>query len=68
MSIQKQVSDHLKSDGISLMEDDLQSVIRLFNCLAKIEYEVYRQQKYNSNHGQLQEPQDISLNNKKTAA
>lgn len=68
MSIQKTVSDQLKKDGVHLSEDDLQTVIRFLNSLAKIEYEVYRQQKSNSIHGQSPDAQDISLNRQNLAA
>lgn len=68
MSIQKKVSEGLRKDGVHLSEDDLQSILRLLNSLAKIEYEVYRQQKSKSIHGQSPDPQDIGLNHQNLAA
>ena len=59
MSIQKMVSDQLKKDGIYLNQDDIESVIRLFNTLAKIEYDVYVEQKSITNHCQSTERQDL---------
>jgi len=44
MNIKKDISEHLKKDGIHLGEEELHSIIRFLNSLAKIEYEVYRQQ------------------------
>lgn len=68
MSSQKQIIDELKSDGIHLSEEDLQTVVRFLNSLAKIEYEVYRQQKAQLIHGQFPNGRDIGLNNEKLAA
>lgn len=68
MSLQKRVSDQLKKDGIHLSEEDLQTIVRLLNSLAKIEYEVYRQQKSKSFHCQSPDPQDIGLNHQNLAA
>jgi hypothetical protein len=68
MSTLKQISDQIKKDGISLTEDELQSVVRLLTSLAKIEYEVYREQKSDTIHCQSTEPQEIGHNHKNQAA
>jgi hypothetical protein len=68
MSIQKMVSDQLKKDGIYLNEDDIGSVIKLFNTLAKIEYEVYREQKSINDHCQSTERQDLGTEENRRAA
>lgn len=63
MSIQKHVGDLLKRDGIHLNEDELRSVIQFLNSLAKIEYEVYRQEKSNGFHCQFPNGRDIGSQN-----
>lgn len=68
MAADNQIRQNLAKDQIRLSDDDLQSVIRFLNSLAKIEYEVYRQQKSESKYGNSEEPQDISNNNQKLAA
>lgn len=68
MSIQKLVSDQLRKDRIYPSEEELQNIVRFLNSLAKIEYEVYRQQKSQSIHGQSRDQQDIGLNHQKLAA
>ena len=68
MAADNQIRQNLAKDQIRLSDDDLQSVIRFLNSLAKIEYEVYRQQKSESKYGNSKEPQDISNNNQKLAA
>jgi hypothetical protein len=63
MTFKKHVGDHLKGDGIHLNDEELQSVIQFLNSLAKIEYEVYRQEKLRGFHCRFQNGRDIGSQN-----
>jgi hypothetical protein len=68
MLASKELSRLLSKDGLELNEEDLQSIAQTLLSLAKIEYEIYLQQKPKPIHGQFQEPLEIGLTTKKIAS
>ena len=68
MIAKKELSSLLKKDGLILNEDELQSVLHTLLSLAKIEYELYQDQKSDQFHGSYLELQEISRDPKQNSS
>jgi hypothetical protein len=55
----KELSRHLQKDGSNLNEDDLNLIAQTLLSFAKVEYEVYRQQKSVVVHCNSHNPHEI---------